>query len=491
MRSSTAALILAVLTGTSWLIFKVIYNVFFHPLRKYPGPPLWAMSRIPYTTMYLSGNGPARMLEIHQKYGETVCIGPNQLSFLNPDAWKQIMGHRKPSEPENTKVPNFFRGGNNTILGADRESHSQQRRLLSHGFSAQAMMEQQPTTKGYVDLLIKKLHENGGGGSKSVDAVAWLNFTTFDLIGDLSVGEPFGSLRNGNYHPWVALIFGSIQAGAYSFAFSQFPLLSALMRMFVPREIKQKAKDHDGLTRHLVDKRLAMDNDRLDFLSAITKSRGSATLSKEQIYGNAGILIIAGSETTATALSGQLYYLCQTPAVMQKLEQEVRNYFKSEEEIDLLSVQKLSYMGACLEEGLRLYPPVPMGVPRITTDDTILFGQHVPRGTTLEIWQWPMYHKPEYFKDADKFIPERWLGDSRFATDRLETVQPFSFGPRNCIGKNLAYAEMRLILSRLIWNFDITLAEESKEWVDECFRNVYTLYDKPGLRLYLTPRQVQ
>ncbi|UPK91762.1 hypothetical protein LCI18_002697 [Fusarium solani-melongenae] len=393
------------------------------------------MSRIPYTAMFLSGNGTVRMLQIHQKYGEIVRVGPNQLSFMNPDAWKQIMGHRKSSEAENTKVPNFFRGGNRTILGANRESHSQQRRLLSHGFSAQAMMDQQPTIKKYVDLLINQLHENGSGGSKALDAVAWLNFTTFDLIGDLSVGEPFGSLRNGSYHPWVALIFASIQAGAWSFAFSQFPLLSVLMDLLIPRHLKQKAKDHERLTHHLVDKRLAMNTDRLDFLSAITKPRGSMTLSKEQIYGNAGILIIAGSETTATALSGQLYYLCQTPSVMKKLVEEVRNYFKSEEEIDLLSVQKLPYLGACLEEGLRLYPPVPTGVPRFTTDDIILFDQKIPRGTILEIWQWPMFRNPEYFKEAGHFIPERWLGDSRFANDRLDAVQPFSFGPRNCLGK--------------------------------------------------------
>ncbi len=53
----------------------------------------------------------------------------------------------------------------------------------------------------------------------------------------------------------------------------------------------------------------------------------------------------------------------------------------------------------------------------------------------MEIWQWPLYHNPAYFKQADDFVPERWLGDGRFVDDRKEAFQPFSLGARNCVGR--------------------------------------------------------
>lgn len=88
-------------------------------------------------------------------------------------------------------------------------------------------------------------------------------------------------------------------------------------------------------------------------------------MTNEQLTLNAELLIIAGSETTATALSGATYLLGKHPDILAKLTHEVRSYFSSEDEITLLSVQKLKYMLAVLDETLRLFPPVPSSLPRI------------------------------------------------------------------------------------------------------------------------------
>ena len=91
--------------------------------------------------------------------------------------------------------------------------------------------------------------------------------------------------------------------------------------------------------------------------------------------------MVAGSETTATALSGQLYYLCKTPAALQKLANEIRTAFKSEGDIDILSTQNLAYLDACIHEGLRVFPAVPGSNPRITPKGgNTIFGEHVPGG---------------------------------------------------------------------------------------------------------------
>lgn len=159
---------------------------------------------------------------------------------------------------------------------------------------------------------------------------------------------------------------------------------------------------------------------------------------------------------------------------MAKLTREVRSAFETEDQIDLVSVQKLDYMLAVLDESLRMYPPVPAGGPRkIAPGGDVILGQFVPGGvssssplpsssssickgqlqalpthyfvhtvpttdqiqTVAEIWQWANFHSPEHFTQPDSFIPERWLGDPRFANDKREVVNPFSVGPRNCIGK--------------------------------------------------------
>src|SRR5262245_50354550 len=108
-----------------------------------------------------SGKGHLRVLELHTKYGGTVRVAPNRLSFMGPDVWTEVFGHRKANQKENGKAPHFYTNGNNSIISADRDAHSQQRRVLAHGFSAQAMLEQQPLIQQYVDLLIKQMHAKG------------------------------------------------------------------------------------------------------------------------------------------------------------------------------------------------------------------------------------------------------------------------------------------------------------------------------------------
>ena len=108
----------------------------------------------------------------------------------------------------------------------------------------------------------------------------------------------------------------------------------------------------------------------------------------DELASNASTLIIAGSETTATALSAATYFLATTPPALAKLTDEVRSTFATEDEIDLTSVQRLTYMLAVLDETLRLYPPVPSGSPRKISDGgETLAGQFVPPGVS-RIAEW-------------------------------------------------------------------------------------------------------
>ncbi|GJC97870.1 isotrichodermin C-15 hydroxylase [Colletotrichum higginsianum] len=466
------------------LSFYVLYNLMLHPLRKYPGPKLWAAIRIPHSMMILRGNPHREILSLHQRYNaDIIRISPNGLSFLHPDAWKDIMGHRKGKAEENGK--DHTEEGNKEILFSDRENHSRFRRILANGFSAKSMQDQEPIILSYIDLLIKRLHGIASRGP--VDVVAWYNYTTFDIIGDLAFGEPFGCLDNSEYHPWVRLIFERIKMLMLFNVANSYKGVGPLLKMFVPKSLIKSGLAHMELVREKVNKRVSLGMSRPDFAEAMLKKKEEEAMTEEEIHENSNVLIIAGSETTATALSGATYLLTTNPDVLAKLAHEVRSEFATEEEINIKSTARLEYLQAVLEETLRMYPPVPSALPRLTPPSgQEVMGQWVPGNTSLAVWHWAMYHTEKNFAKPFEFRPERWLGDAEFANDRGDALMPFHTGPRNCIGMNLAYAEMRIILSRIIWNFDLQLAPESRNWIDH---PVFVLRHKPGLMVHLTPRK--
>ena len=88
-------------------------------------------------------------------------------------------------------------------------------------------------------------------------------------------------------------------------------------------------------------------------------------------------------------------------------------------------------------------------------------------GTRVSVHHYATYHSSSNFEAPNRFAPERWLGDTVYSTDRRESVQPFSFGPRNCLGQNMAMHEMRLILARVFFSFDLYLCDDSRQWIDQ------------------------
>ncbi|KXH25643.1 cytochrome P450, partial [Colletotrichum salicis] len=465
------------------------YQLYLNLLYKFPGPKLWSISSIPYVRKFIVGTCHLTILKLHQRYGPIVRVGPNHLSTNHPDGRQELRGHRKSYTGENGKDPLNALPNRDNIIGSERGDHSRFRRALAHGFSAQSMLAQQPIIKGYVDTLFEKLWTASRGGEEPVNVEKWFNFTTFDVIGDLAFGEPFGCLEDSTYHPWVDLIFKSIKNMAMLTSFRCLPWLKPFLMLTLPKELMNEYAQNRELLREKVRKRLELGKSRPDIIDAMIRKSESAgqTMSFEEMTSNAMVLIIAGSETTATLLTAATYFLASNPRVIAKVNDEVRSAFTVEDEIDMLSVQNLPYLLAVLDESLRMFSPVPGPSPRAIGEggDTIL-GGFILKDTVVDVWHWALYHNPDHFALPEEFIPERFLCDPRFANDAKQALQPFSVGPRNCIGKNLAYAEMRLILARLIWNFDIRPAAETPKWYSET--KVYILWEKGGLDVYLTPR---
>lgn len=163
------------------LIWTSVYNLYFHPLSSYPGPKLWAIAEVPCALMMVSGEAHKQTLELHKKYGPVVRLGPNWLSYSHPEAFPQIAGHRKPGAGVNEKHDRTWETLRDTIIGAKRENHTRYRKALAHGFTAQAMRDQQPLIMKYADLLVQRIGEHSDGGNKALDMAAWYNWITFDV----------------------------------------------------------------------------------------------------------------------------------------------------------------------------------------------------------------------------------------------------------------------------------------------------------------------
>lgn len=134
-----------------------------------------------------------------------------------------------------------------------------------------------------------------------------------------------------------------------------------------------------------------------------------AQLSQAEMNSNASSLIVGGSETTSTLLSGVTWLLLTNPDKMQKLKDEIRSKFKTYESITISDVNETPYLVAVVSEGLRYYPPIPAGFGRVVpSGGEYVSGYFVPEGTTVSVSHYAAYHSERNFRNPDKFVPERW-----------------------------------------------------------------------------------
>lgn len=364
----------------SYVLGRIIYNLYLHPLSRYPGPRLAAISSLYY--IYWTNNGQlhTKLKDLHDQYGDVVRIEPSSLVYRSAQPWKDIYGHRKSFVKDDkffTESPN----GPNIQTTFDDAGHARQRRLLLHAFSERALREQESIIQSYIAMLMQRLHEEVASHREMVDISRWLTYTTFDIIGDLTFGESFDYLRDSDYHPWLTILSDSIRVATFMRTVLVYPLFAFLMAWIIPKSMKAKSDQYYQMSKDKLNRRLATKTNRPDFTSCILRYNDERGMTHAEIESNATLLILAGSETTSTALSGCIYYLLTNSDVYHRLVNEIRESFRSQDDITILSSAKIPYLYCVLEETLRLYSPVPGIIPRrVPKGGAIIDGNFVPEG---------------------------------------------------------------------------------------------------------------
>ncbi|KAF1998223.1 cytochrome P450 [Amniculicola lignicola CBS 123094] len=464
-----------------------------HPLARFPGPNLRALSQIPHALSAANGTQARDVRELHRRYGDVVRIAPNQLSFITPSAWKDIYGQ---TATKRFQKFGYFkvRPDAQPLLTANGEEHTRQRSAFAPGFSDRAIHAQENPLAAQIDRFIETLKQIMAEDD-TVDIGMWFRFLAFDIIGEFALSTDFSCVSNHAYHPWVALLVEWFRAVSFVNIANSFGALAPLIMLFAPRKQLQGVKEHLRMSAETMHTRLSKSNDenQSDLWSHVLRNQCHRSLSDAEMEVNAALLIVAATEPLSDVLCGAIYLLSKHPLALSKLVNELQDDLHEGEEFTISGVARLPFLHAVINETMRLYPPIPGGLRRQTPDGgASISGYFIPEKTVVSVFQLPAYTLPTNFSLPDKFIPERWLKESHMdrpvgtLNDEHDAFQPFGIGPRNCIGKGLAYTEMKLILARFVWNFTFHLVDEA---FDINKQRVYLFRERPPLRVQLGIRR--
>lgn len=331
---------------------------------------MWAATRVTWAHAMQSGHLHHKLHELHSRYGPVVRIAPNELAYADSAAWKDIYGNRSLHKngtwtgQEEEKHPI-------SIVSTDEATHLRNRRALTGAFTEHAVTEHAFVLEDLTGMMLKNFRtsaENGRGRTPA-NLTDWFNFLTFDISGALSFGDSFDSVKNGCAHPWVEISCNFGKGIAIMASINFFSPLNKILKLAMPRKMMAQMEYHKQLSHEKFEQRLAMQHknksqDYVGSIAAYNEEKGEVKIPKEEIEANMTLLIFAGSETTSTAMTAVLTHLLQSPAALEKVQQEVRSTFQNEEEITVKGTAHLEYLDAVIQEGIRMGPPAPISQVR-------------------------------------------------------------------------------------------------------------------------------
>lgn len=185
-----------------------------------------------------------------------------------------------------------------------------------------------------------------------------------------------------------------------------------------------------------------------------------------EVMAECTTMLDAGNDTTQTSLTNAMYHLALYSRTQRNLR-EILNKTLPNNSTPVASYQQLQhipYLRAVLDESFRCRPPVNFGLPRKTVEPTMIAGHLIPGGVTISSSLSSLHHDGRLFSEPYTFIPERWLTDEATYPEERQNLKdyvlPFSLGGRACIGRNLAYMELSIVIATLVLAFEWSLDEE-------------------------------
>ncbi|KAJ5629814.1 hypothetical protein N7528_003471 [Penicillium herquei] len=403
---------------------------------------------------------------MHEKYGDFVRTGPREISINRASAVGTVYGSQSPC----TKSPWYSHVSDDktkTSLNSTRDPdvHRRRRKAWDRGFSIKALATYEPSVYSKVNVLADQIRARL---NKPLDMSMWTMFLAFDVMGLVGFSEDFHQLEDGveqaaikELHqqmlflgilkpsPWILTIIGAIQGlvGDYG----QF------MTVCTDR-VADKKKKWAVQTEEAGEK---VPKDVISWLlKAIEEKDPNAPPGNQALNEDCRLMMIAGSDTTGVTLAHAFYYLAKNPSKYKLLQKELDNALGTNpDQFTNDKLKDLPYLEAVINETLRLKPAVPSGQPRLTPPEGLQIDEvWIPGDTIIVLPQYVLQRDERHFSSGSEFIPERWLDEKKNLVKQDEAFFPFQQGRYGCVGKQLALMELRAVIARLAYDFDLAFA---------------------------------
>ncbi|KAI1088516.1 cytochrome P450 [Rostrohypoxylon terebratum] len=466
----------------SLVTLYVTYQLLLHPLKSYPGPLIAKL-----TNGYAGFFAYKRDLHIeiwrnHQKYGPVVRIGPDRLVFNSATALRDIYQNERV-----TKAPIYLatqsKPGAFSLWNAlDRDLHRRKRKLVGRITTDAAMRAFESSMAEQVDIFIRSLANDK---QQPTDVKTRCSYLSFDIVGLLSFGYSLHLQTNEENQFLVEqLARGNHRMNVYM----QIPIIPRRkLQLYINKFFQQEREKTARLMETMIRSRMSEDvhakRDLYSHVADAINAKDDDSLRLGDLWYEAFFFIIAGGDTSATAMSATFFYLSRNPRCYERLAAEIRTTFQSADQIGGSKLASCQYLRACIDESLRMSPPSPGTLWRCLAPEEedgrpfVVDGYVIPKGTKVGVNAYSLHHNEEYFPDPFIYDPDRWLvkGDSRKAMH--DAFAAFSIGSRGCAGKPTAYLEISLALAKTLWYFDFETAPGSLGDVGIGQNGEFHLYD--------------
>ncbi|KAL8118417.1 cytochrome P450 736A117-like [Apium graveolens] len=309
-------------------------------------------------------------------------------------------------------------------------------------------------------LLVKKIAESS---PSVVDLSDLLMAYTNDVVSMSAFGRRFSKGEGGRQFRRMmkefASLLGGFDVGTY---IPQLAWLSSVMGLY--NKVDAVAKEFDEILERIVDEHISTSKrekvegaeDFVDVLLQIynDKSITGFSIDRESIKAIVLDVLAAGTDTTFTVLEWTMAELLRHPQVMKKVQKELRLIFKNKSDIIAQDdYEKMPYLKAVIKETLRVYPPVPLLVPRKARNNVNVMGYDIVAGTTVIINVYAIGRDPSLWDEPDEFRPERFLNSTIDFRGHDFQLIPFGAGRRSCPGISFAMVTNELVLANLLHKF--------------------------------------
>ncbi|KAH3907055.1 hypothetical protein HBI56_114470 [Parastagonospora nodorum] len=468
----------------SYIICNIIYNVYFHPYARYPGPYLAKFTDLYAGYHAWKGDIHLDMWRCHQVYGDKVRYAPNRLNINTVMGLKNIYKDGKPY----LKSKNYaamVHQATNTLTVRDRKDHGRRRRVIQQGLSDSTLRAFEPymyeIINRFCDRMIQTVEEehqarecgqshNALENQKwntSRNMSEWCNYLAFDLMATFIFSGKYNMLEREQYRYVVQCIE---QSNIRVSSILQAPILKAFRidKILFPRAIVARNMFLGFVGKLLRDTKKNDRSQRKDLFEMLSHAKDPESgngFTPEEIVAESVTLVVAGADTSATAMAAIFFYLSRNPDAYARAAAEVRSTFDSVEDIQGgAKLNSCRYLRACIDEAMRMSPSVGQTLAReVPVGGAVVDGDFIPGGCDVGVPIYAIHHKEDIYSDPFNYNPERWMvekeGASQQVSDMYAAYNPFSVGPRSCMGKGVALVEMMATFAVVLFRMDFKMAD--------------------------------